>query len=86
MGLDIASTTLTFGDKLIVVLISAIVHHAVYIGSGTFSKKLFAKFGFSYADQRSWRSRYVHCFDFHYPYYAIPFSLETKDADGMPNN
>lgn len=48
--------------KLIVALISAVVHHAVYLGSGPLSKALFKGLRYDYGEQRTWRSRYVSAF------------------------
>jgi hypothetical protein len=55
--MEVATPTITLGQKIAVVLVSAAIHHAMYLGSGIFSKRLFDRFGFTYADQRSWRSR-----------------------------
>lgn len=62
-AMEVASPSLTFTHKLAITLVSAVVHHAMYLGSGIFSKKLFERFGFTYADQQSWRSRYGQLFD-----------------------
>ena len=58
LGLD-PTPTLSVTEKLAIVVLSALFHHGVYLGSAKLFAKFFQRFNFTYADQRSWRSKYV---------------------------